>query len=201
MHVVTYLALPALPMEGTGTEETMSNPVIPLMPEFIFSLVVFAILWFAIAKFIVPMFEKNYAARASAIEGRMHEAEEAQAKADEALRQYQAQLAEARAEATKIRDEARDQGAKIHAELRTQAQAEAGRIVEHAHKQIEADRQAAIVSLRAEVGRLSTDLASKIVGESLHDDARQRAIVDRFIAELEATDPVGQASVAGGSES
>ena len=43
----------------------------------------------------------------------------------------------------------------------------------------------ALVSLRSEVGRLSTDLASRIVGESLHDETRQKGIVDRFLAELE----------------
>jgi F-type H+-transporting ATPase subunit b len=36
------------------------------------------------------------------------------------------------------------------------------------------------------VGRLSTELASRIVGESLHDEARQSGIVERFIAELES---------------
>ena len=63
---------------------------------------------------------------------------------------------------------------------------EAGRITESAHKQIEAERQQAIIQLRGEVGRLSTDLASRIVGESLEDETRQRGIVERFLAELEA---------------
>ena len=48
-----------------------------------------------------------------------------------------------------------------------------------------AERAQAVVSLRSEVGRLSTELASRIVGESLHDQARQSGIVDRFLAELE----------------
>ena len=51
---------------------------------------------------------------------------------------------------------------------------------------IEAERQQAITSLRNEVGALATELASKIVGESLEDQVRQSRIVDRFIAELEA---------------
>lgn len=190
MHVLMTTA--GLLAESESSSETMSNPIIPLMPEFVFSLVVFAILWWAIAKFIVPMFEKNYAARAQAIEGRMNEAAEAQTKADEALRSYQAQLADARGEAAKIRDDAREQGAKIRAELQAQAQSEASRIVENAHKQIEAEKQAAMVTLRSDVGRLSSDLASRIVGESLHDEARQRGIIDRFIAELEAGDVAPQ---------
>ena len=106
--------------------------------------------------------------------------------ADAAKAQYEAQLKEARTEATQIREDARVQGSQIVAEMRGQAQAEATRITEAAHRQIEADRSQAAASLRGEVGRLSTDLASKIVGESLHDETRQKGIVDRFLAELES---------------
>ena len=111
--------------------------------------------------------EQIYAERTAAIEGGMNKAEEAQAQAQAALEQYQAQLVEARAEASRIREDAKAQGAQIIAEMREQAAAEAGRITETAHKQIEAERQQAVVSLRGDVGRMSTDLASRIVGESL----------------------------------
>jgi F-type H+-transporting ATPase subunit b len=161
-------------------------PILPLWGELIFGLITFAILYWVIATRVVPRLEKVYAERTAAIEGGMQQAEEAQQQAQAALEQYQAQLAEARAEAARIREEAREQGASIVAELRVQAQTEAARITEAAHKQIEAERQQAIVQLRAEVGRLSTDLASRIVGESLHEETRQKGIVNRFLAELEA---------------
>jgi F-type H+-transporting ATPase subunit b len=161
-------------------------PILPLMGELIFGLVAFAILYWVVAKMVVPNLEKAYAERTAAIEGGMQQAEEAQQQAQAALEQYQAQLTEARAEAARIREEAREQGAAIVAEMRAQAQAEAGRITEAAQKQIEAERQQAVVSLRSEVGRLSTDLASRIVGESLQEETRQKGIVDRFLAELEA---------------
>ena len=51
--------------------------------------------------------------------------------------------------------------------------------------QIEAERQQAVTSLRAEVGALATSLAGRIVGESLDDEARQRRVVERFLADLE----------------
>jgi F-type H+-transporting ATPase subunit b len=57
-----------------------------------------------------------------------------------------------------------------------------------AQAQIAADRQQAFSSLRAEVGTLAVELASKIVGESLADEARQSRVVDRFLAELEASE-------------
>ena len=62
-----------------------------------------------------------------------------------------------------------------------------------AHEQIEADRVQAIQALRAEMGTLAVELASRVVGEALDEDARQRRVVDRFLAELEteqvATEP------------
>lgn len=70
--------------------------------------------------------------------------------------------------------------------MREQAQAEANRITESAKRQVEAERQQAVVQLRQEVGTLSTTLASKIVGESLEDEVRQKGIVDRFLSELES---------------
>jgi F-type H+-transporting ATPase subunit b len=163
-------------------------PVLPHMGELIFGLIAIAILYVIVQKKVVPNLEKAYADRTAAIEGGMHKAEEAQQQAQAALEQYKAQLAEARAEASRIRQEAQAQGAAIIADLRVQAQTEANRIAEAAHKQIEAERQQALVSLRSEVGRLSTELASRIVGESLHEETRQKGIVERFLAELESGD-------------
>ena len=85
-----------------------------------------------------------------------------------------------------IREDARTEGAQILADLKQQAQAEADRITANAHVQIEAERAAAVASLRAEVGSLAIDLASGVIGESLNDDARASAVVDRFLADLEA---------------
>ncbi|HEY8951266.1 MAG TPA: F0F1 ATP synthase subunit B, partial [Candidatus Dormibacteraeota bacterium] len=151
----------------------------PARGELIFGLIAIAILYVIVQKKVVPNLEKAYAARTAAIEGGMHKAEEAQEQAQAALEQYKAQLAEARVEASNIRQEAQAQGAAIIADLRGQAQTEATRITEAAHKQIVAEHQQALVSLRSEVGRLSTELASRIVGESLHDEARQSGIVER----------------------
>jgi F-type H+-transporting ATPase subunit b len=165
--------------------EANQLPVLPHLGELIFGFIAIAILYVIVQKKVVPNLEKIYADRTAAIEGGMHQAEEAQQQAQAALEQYNAQLAEARVEAGRIRAEAQEQGAAIIAEFRVQAQVEANRIAEAAHKQIEAERQQAVVSLRSEVGRLSTELASRIVGESLHEEARQSGIVDRFLAELE----------------
>ena len=172
--------------EGVGWPNAL--PLLPHPAELIIGLIAFAILYWIYATKVVPKMEAMYEERAAAIEGGMQQAEEAQAEAKAALEKYNAQLAGARTEANEIRETAREQGASIVAEMRGQAQAEAARITESAKRQVDAERQQAVVSLRQEVGALSTTLASKIVGESLEDEVRQNGIVDRFLAELEAGD-------------
>jgi F-type H+-transporting ATPase subunit b len=134
---------------------------------------------------VVPMFEKAFAARTEAIQGGMDRAEKAQIEAQQALVQYNEQLSKAREEAQTLREEARAQGSIIVEELRAKAQEEAARITAAAHASIEAERQQAVTSLRNEVGTLAVELASKIVGEALDDQARQSRIVDRFLDDLE----------------
>ena len=161
------------------------NPLIPHPVEIVLSIVVFGLLYFLAKKYVVPNFEKTFAERTSAIEGGLEAAEKKQAEADERLAELEKQLSEARHEATRIREEAREQGAEIVADMRTSAQEESSRIIAHGKSQIEAERQQAITSLRAEVGTLATSLAGRIVGESLEDDERSNRVVDRFLADLE----------------
>lgn len=162
----------------------------PLLPEHLSEL--FAgiglalILTWVIAKKVVPVFEKTYAERTEQITGGIEKAEAAQKEAAEALAAYQAQLATAREEAGRIREQARAQAVGLAAEIREQAQADSARMLAAAKAQIEAERSQAIAQLRAQVGGLATDLAGRIVGESLDDDERARRTVDRFIADLEA---------------
>jgi F-type H+-transporting ATPase subunit b len=166
-----------------AAEET--NPLIPHTYELVVGILAFVIVLVVVGKILVPRIQKTLAERTDAIEGGIKRAEDAQAEAQRTLEEYRTQLAEARHEAARIREDAREQAAAIKAELREEAQAEARRIVEAAHVQIEADRQAAFAQLRVEIGRMSTTLAGRIVGEALEDEARQSRIVDRFLDELE----------------
>jgi F-type H+-transporting ATPase subunit b len=168
-----------------AASEQNSNPLIPNLTELIVGLITFGIIFFALWRVLIPRLNQTLAERTDKIEGGLQRAEEAQNEANATLARYREQLAEARHEAARLREEAREQGAQIIAEMREQAQAEARRLVDAAHAQIEADRQQAIQSLRTEVGGLAVDLASRVVGESLTDEARQRRIVERFLDELD----------------
>jgi F-type H+-transporting ATPase subunit b len=168
-----------------AAEGDASSPLAPNWWEVLVVGVGFAILMYIVVKYVVPMFEKTYAERTEAIEGGIAKAEKAQAEASAALEEYKQQLTDARAEANRIREEARAEGAQILADLKDKAASESARITEQAHTAIAAERQAAVVSLRAEVGTLATTLAGRIVGEALNDDERSARVVDRFLADLE----------------
>jgi F-type H+-transporting ATPase subunit b len=161
------------------------NPLIPPVGEIIVGVIAFAILYFVLAKFVFPQMEKTFVARREAIEGGMERAEAMQAEAKAALEHYRAQLAEARTEAAQIRDAARAEGQQIIEELRAQAQEESARIIARGDEQLAAQRQQVLNQLRAEVGTLAVELASRVVGESLADEARRSGTVDRFLDNLD----------------
>ena len=161
------------------------NPLIPPVGEIIIGTITFGILCLVFFKFVIPRFEQVFRARREAIEGGMERAEAMQAEAKAALEQYRAQLAEARNEAAQIRDQARAEGQQILEELRVQAQEESARIVARGEEQLATARQQVVNELRGQIGALAVDLAGRVVGESLAEDARRSGTVDRFLAELD----------------
>src|SRR5215207_11166972 len=179
------------------------NPLIPPLGEIIIGLIAFAIVFVVFVKVVAPRFEQVFRARREAIEGGIERAEAMQAEAEAALEKYRAQLAEARGEAAQIRDQARAEGQQILEELRTQAQEESARIVARGEEQLVSQRQQVVNELRGQIGALAVDLAGRVVGESLAEEARRRGTVDRFLAELDgmaaASDGRSRGAVAPGS--
>jgi F-type H+-transporting ATPase subunit b len=169
----------------TLADSLTTTPIWPTSSELVLGIICFVVVFGVLGKMLLPRISKTLAEREEAIEGGINRAEQAQAEAAALREQYKAQLAEANRDANRQREAAREEGAQIIAEMREQAQAESRRIIEAAQAQIAAERQQALASLRIEVGSLATELASRIVGESLADTARQGRMVDRFLVELE----------------
>lgn len=179
-------------MLGLIAAEGEQSILLPHTADLLWGTVSFVLLLILFSKFVLPMFNKVLAERAEKIEGGLQKAEVAQEKAQAALAEYSAQLAEARNSAAGIRAAADEEKRAIIEEAKSAAVAEASAVAHRAAEQVKAERSQAVSSLQKEVGSLALDLASKVVGESLKDDARARAVVDQFIADLER-----QASEAG----
>lgn len=164
--------------------EHTPSPILPIWQELIVGAVAFGVLCFVLMKYVFPVMEKTFRARVDAIEGGIERAERAQAEANALLEQYKAQLAEARTEAARIRDEARADAEGIRADIQAQAALERDRIIATGREALAAERQSIVSELRAEIGTLAVDLAGRIVGESLEDEARRKGTVDRFLSDL-----------------
>ena len=171
-----------------GHAETPPSPLFPAVYDIIWSGLCFLVILFVVIKIALPKLNAMLDARSAAIEGNIAKADEAQRQAEAALEEYTKQLADARKEAGDIREAAREDGERIVAEAKANAATEAERITATAHTQIEAERQSALVTLRSEVGALAIDLAGNVIGETLSDDQKASAVVDRFLADLEASE-------------
>ncbi|RYV50679.1 F0F1 ATP synthase subunit B [Pengzhenrongella frigida] len=181
---------------AAGEEVEGIRLFVPAIYDMVWSAVVVIPIALLFYKLVLPKFTAVLDERTALIEGGLAKAESVQAEADAALVRYTQELTDARAEAARIREDARIEGAAIVAELRVKAADEAARIHETAQRQIEAERKQVVMSLRSEVGALATELASKIVGEALADEVRQSRVVDRFLDELEASTTADAGTVA-----
>lgn len=168
-----------------AAEGEATNPLLPAIYDIVWSIIPFALVLLLFWRVVLPRLQKTLDERSEAIEGGIAQAENAQAEAKEALEKYNALLAEARAEAASIRDQARTEGTQILQEMKTNAQTEADRIAKSAQAQIEAERHQAVLSLRKEVGNLALDLASAVVQERLTEDAKAASVVDKLLADLD----------------
>ena len=142
--------------------EEQINPLLPKSYDIVWSIVPLIVILVLFWKLVLPKFQEVLTEREDRIEGGIERAEAAQAEAKAALEKYNSQLAEARTEAAKIRDEARVQGQKIIAEATSKANDESARIIESGEKQLAAQREQVVAELRKEMGQNSINLAERL---------------------------------------
>jgi F-type H+-transporting ATPase subunit b len=162
------------------------NPLLPAGYDLVWSLICFIIIFLLFWKFVLPAFKKVLADREEQIEGGIQRAEAAQDEAKAALEKYNSQLAEARTEAAQIRDDARAQGQKIVAEAQSEAKAKADLETEKGQKTLQQERERVVGELRQEMGTTSVNLAEKLLGHDLADEAKRSGTIDSFLADLDS---------------
>jgi len=179
------------------TETVLAEGTNFLVPNatFFAELVAFAIVLGILWRYVLPPVTKALNERAEIVRTQMEEADATKVKLAATEADYKTRMQEASTMAAQIRDEARADAAAARDEILAKAREESDRIIAAGRNQLEAERSAIVRQLRSEVGTLAVDLASRIVGESLEDEARQRGTVDRFLNELNA----GAPAVRGGS--
>ena len=159
---------------------------VPKMYDIVWSAIILVIVALFFYKFFLPKFQAVFDERAAKIEGGIAKAEQAQKDADAAKAKYEAQLSNARVEASKIRDDARTEASHIVADARSRAEADANQITASAQRAIASQQQQALVSLKGEVGALATALAGKILGSELQDEKMQSSMIDQMIDSMDS---------------
>ena len=159
---------------------------VPKMYDIVWSAIILVIVALFFYKFFLPKFQAVFDERAAKIEGGIAKAEQAQKDADAAKAKYEAQLSNARGEASKIRDDARTEASHIVADARSRAEADANQITASAQRAIASQQQQALVSLKGEVGALATALAGKILGSELQDEKVQSSMIDQMIDSMDS---------------
>ena len=161
-----------------------------LIPDgtFVAELVVFLLVLLAISRLVVPPLKASMEKRQEAIRQQLEDARQAKERLDAAESEYAAAMAEARAEAARTREEARRIRQEIIDGARDEARTAAEEVTRQAEERLAVQHRQVLAELRAEVGKLATDLAGRIVGEAMNDEELQRRVVDRFLAELATTE-------------
>lgn len=157
--------------------------ILPAAPELIYGFIAFAIVFGVLSRLVFPRMNTMLAERGEQIQGRMEEAEQARQEAEQTRREYQEQMDEARGEATQIIEDARATAEQLRRDIVAKAETEAEHLVSRARTDAEAERERVLQNLREEVGTLSVELASRIVGREL-DESAHRELVDDYIGRL-----------------
>ncbi len=161
-----------------------SNFLVP-GPTFVVELVIFLVVLWTLAKYVLPYANRMIEARQQTIERNLNEAEEARARAQELEEQRARQLAQGREEARRLRDEAAKVGEQLRQDLQRKGEEDYQRLVERATADIQASARRAAEDLRAQVSELVIAVVERVLRDGISVSDQQR-LVDQAISEVEA---------------
>ena len=179
-----------LPLANEGGQSGGTAFILPHAHEIFWAAIVLLLILLVVGRYALPRLYAVLDERAQRIQEGLDLADKAKQDQADAEQRAARLVDDAPREAARIRDNAQSEAKEIVAKARTDAQAEAAGIVEGAQRQILAEKQAAQISLRTDVGMLASTLAERIVGEQLKDTALSERVIDRFLDDLEAMPPV-----------
>ena len=159
------------------------SPILPATNELIWGSVSFLILFGFMWKFGLPAVRNMMAAREDRIRGDLERAEGAKGEAETLLEEYRAQLADARSEAGRIIEEARQAADEVRRDLVARAETDAAALRTRAQEDVRLAGERAMADLRTQVAGLSIELAEKIVERNLDRDT-QMALVESYINQV-----------------
>jgi F-type H+-transporting ATPase subunit b len=149
----------------------------------IWTFVTFAVLLVLLAKFAFRPIAQALDRRGETIKKSIEEAEKQRAEAKKLMEDYQKQLAEARAEANKIIEEARGLGEDVRKEVVEKANAEASALLQRSQEELQRQKEKGVQELKDTVASLSVQIASKIIEKEVNE-ATHRQLVENLFKDL-----------------
>ena len=159
------------------------NLVTPDFGLLFWMVVIFGIVFFLLAKFGFPIITGMVEERSAKIAQSLKDADEIQARMEQWTREHAQMLEDVRKEQSAILREATETKAKIIADARDAAKAEADKILADAKLQIAAEKESALRDVRKEVALLSVQVAEKVLRHELQDEGNDRAFIDKLVDE------------------
>lgn len=186
--LMSMLTLPGVAVaaeagHGHADAATAGGPMWLSAIQFVSSIVVFLIVFAVLAKIAWPKILGGLEDRERKIRSEIFAAEEARKAAQTAQQQFAKELAEAKAEASRMIEQARAEQARLAADLKLRAEAELTELRESANRSIEAAKRAAIAEIYGEAASLATNVASKILKREVNAND-QRHLVEESMNEV-----------------
>ncbi|MCP4120426.1 MAG: F0F1 ATP synthase subunit B [Bacteroidetes bacterium] len=159
----------------------------PLKPDpglFLWTVVIFFLFWFLIGKFAFKPITDAIKKREDDIQDALDEARKARTEMDALKSSNEDMLQETRAERGKILKEAKELKESIVGEAQQKAKDEASRIMSDARVDIEAQKNAALEEVRKEVGKISIDIAEKLLKRELDSGKDQEGYAQSLVDQI-----------------
>jgi F-type H+-transporting ATPase subunit b len=159
------------------------SPIIPAIDELVWGTISFVLLFLLMWKFAFPAIKKGMNDRTERIRADLDAADTAKTEATVVLDGYKAQLADAKSEAGRIIEEARQAADALRKDQEARLQTELAENRARAAADIEAAKAQATADLRGELASLAVGAASAVVNKNL-DPAAQTQLIEDYINQV-----------------
>ena len=145
--------------------------------------VIFGIVFFLLAKFGFPIITDMVDERSAKIAKSLKDADEIEARMAAWKVEQAKMLEDARKQQAVILKEATETKARIVADAKAQAKAEADKLLAEAKTQIAAEKESALRDVRKEIALLSVQVAEKVLRNELSDEGSQSSFIEKLVDE------------------
>ena len=159
-----------------GGEEGATLKLLPDLPTFVQSTILFTVLAVVLYKFAWKHILHALEEREGKIKGDLDRAEAARKEAEAVLAKHQAAMNQVKAEAQALIDEGKADALRLKAGILAEAREEAGKVSERAKREIELAKDKAVLDLQAQAASLSVSMASRILGREVKASDQERLI-------------------------